>query len=282
MAKLSRLKALRLGGELRKLRLEAGLTLVQVAERFDWAASKVSRQERAQAGIARSELEDLMELYGMAAERRDELRLLLGPLHVREWWRHYEDVLTPSHSLYVALEADAESVREYQAITVPGLLQTQAFATAVNAGGVRGLSASQVQATVEVRLRRQRRLFEDPRLHLHALMGEAALCIDTGGPEVMRDQLKTLVNMARLPTVSLQVVPFSAGREAVRHSGFQILSFPEGGAPDELFVETLISTIVSTSEREVRSCAQIFARVGELALSTAATIQFLRDRMKEY
>ncbi|MDI2131451.1 DUF5753 domain-containing protein [Yinghuangia seranimata] len=179
------------------------------------------------------------------------------------------------------MENEALAMLEYHLAAVPGLLQTRDFARATNMEMVRALDLDQVEATVEVRLRRQRRLLEEPRLSLHALMWEGALSVVTGSAEVMRDQLRYLVTMSALPNVTLQLVPFSAGRRGLLSSSFQILTFPDARDPDQLFVESLLGTIPRSHAHEVAQSRALFDQVAQVALSPSDTKAILIERARD-
>ncbi|MGW0664392.1 helix-turn-helix domain-containing protein [Streptodolium elevatio] len=278
--KTARFRLKRLGSELQRHRKDAGLTLRDVADRIGYASSKVSRQETGQAGIKPGELEKLLGLYGVAPESREDLRALLGEDQIREWWVRYEDVLTPSQFAFLAMENAASSILNYELTAVPGLLQTRDYARAINAASVRPLSAEQMEATVEVRLRRQRRLIDAPKLNLHVLLWEGALCVETGGRGVMRDQLQHLASMCAAPNVTLQVVPFAAGRSGALVSTFQIMRFPNERDHDQLFIESIKGTLATGFDREVTQCADLFSHASRAALDPGASLGLLTDRAK--
>ncbi|WTW97411.1 helix-turn-helix domain-containing protein [Streptomycetaceae bacterium NBC_01309] len=274
------LKTRRLGAELRRLRTQAGMTLDTAARELGCTGSKLSRQECGKAGIRAGDLDRLLDLYEVSTEERDELRALLGERNVRDWWLRYDDVLTPSHSCFLAMENDASAMLEYHLAAVPGLLQTRDYARATNLEMVRALAPEQVEATVEVRLRRQRRLIEEPRLTLHALIWEGALSVETGGTQIMREQIRYLLLMSALPNIELQIVPFSAGRRGLLSSSFQILTFPDPRDPDQLFVESLFGTIPRTNDREVARSRALFDQVAKVGLSPSATRSILAAHAK--
>ena len=118
----------RLASELRKLRDEANLTIDEVAEKLECSASKISRIETGNVGVTPRDARDLLELYGVP---EDNLTLWCHwPREARKkgWWHAYSEVFTGT---FVGLEADASSLHTYQALLVPGLLQTERYTRAV-------------------------------------------------------------------------------------------------------------------------------------------------------
>lgn len=112
---------------------------------------------------------------------------------------------------FISLEAGARAARTVELSVVPGLLQTPEYARAVTRAALGGLPEPKVDALVDVRLARQAVLRADPPLELSAVLDEAVLRRQIGGPGVMAEQLRHLVQVGRLPQVRLQVLPFSVG-----------------------------------------------------------------------
>ena len=138
----------------------------------------------------------------------------------------YGGVIPPQYRDFISLESQARTARTLETSVVPGLLQTPAYARAVTRAALEGLPAATVDSLVDVRLARQEVLRAAQPLELHAVLDEAVLRREVGGPEVMRDQLRTLSLLADLPHVRLQVLPFSAGGYIGLTGPFVIFSFP--------------------------------------------------------
>ncbi len=118
----------------------------------------------------------------------------------------------------VNAERDAAGVKVIELIAVPGLLQVEAYARAMNLVAGRyanpdlaDVADAKVNSYVSLRLDRQRRLEGPTPLSVHAVIDEAVVRRVVGGSAVMREQLEHLVAMTKRPHVTLQVVPFGAG-----------------------------------------------------------------------
>jgi Domain of unknown function (DUF5753) len=127
----------------------------------------------------------------------------------RGWWQAYGSAAVPEwFQAYVGLEAEASSIREYGAELMPGLLQTadyyRAFARATPAVG----NDDEIERKIAVRMTRQERLRNDEPPTLWAVLNEAVIRRVVGGAETMRAQLRHVAEMAELPHVSVQVLPF--------------------------------------------------------------------------
>src|SRR5437870_9108184 len=133
------------------------------------------------------------------------------------WWQLYGAVLTTG---YVGLEAAADAIHAYEALVVPGLLQTEDYARATIRAARHDIDESEVEKRVRIRIARQSLLTQDDPLDLWVILDEAVLHRPVGGPGVMRRQLDHLVMVSDLPNVAMQVLPFVAGG----HAGMAVLS----------------------------------------------------------
>jgi transcriptional regulator with XRE-family HTH domain len=172
-----------LARRLRQLRDHSGLTLHEVATRLEISTSTLSRLENAQVLVDIHLLKDMLDLYGLTIDRWDPYLSLCRQARGRGWWRDYG----MDDRGYVALEASANLVREFAVMSIPGLLQTEAYARALFDNAVLPLPKVQRVRQVQVRMLRQRRLYtEDDPLELVAVVDEAALQRQVGGPAVLR------------------------------------------------------------------------------------------------
>jgi len=250
--------------ELRRLREAAGLTIEEVAEKLECSASKVSRIETGRVGAGPRDVRDMLGLYGVDSAQVDELVQLAREARRKAWWTAYGDVVPGP---YVGLEAEAESVRTYQALLIPGLLQSEGYIRALIRQVSLDVSDEEVDRRVQVRAARQALLVEDDPLTLWVVLDEAALRRLVGGPEVMREQLDRLREVATLPNVTLQVVPFSAGGHAGMDGPFVILGFPEHRDPDMVYIESTRRGVYLEHKDDVRRYAHMFEQLTASALT---------------
>ncbi|OIV36935.1 hypothetical protein BIV57_13620 [Mangrovactinospora gilvigrisea] len=244
----------RVAAELKRLREESGLTLDEVADYLGCHNSKISRLENARRDTTAQDLRRLLDLYGVTGPLRHELEgyARIGRPRASNWWTVYNDVLSASYAEYIALEAEARRVTEYQSLIVPGLLQTRAYATAMLSAPHIGLSVDQLESLIDVRMARQEVFGRDAPPESVAVLGEAALRLAVGGPEVMRDQLEHLLGAAELPSTTVRVLPFDAGERAAFTGGFTFFEFPEEDDPCIAFVDGVAGNVVHETDRDVR------------------------------
>ncbi|MBO0850832.1 MAG: helix-turn-helix domain-containing protein [Pseudonocardia sp.] len=218
----------RVGLELRRLRAAAGKTLDDVATIMEWSPSKVSRVETGESRILARDVHFLCRALGAEADVADALVELVKAAKVKGWWEPYRDVLGGN---YIPFEAAADEVNEFQMEVVPGLLQTSAYARAVVRGSAQHRTDEEVERRVQARLDRRDALDrEDQPLKLWAIISEGALRREIGGREVLRAQLKHMVERLDKPNIELQVLPFEAGAHPALSTNFIILRF-EAGEP---------------------------------------------------
>lgn len=236
-ARMETFRGRQLRKELLRLREAAGLTMEDVAQRLDWSKAKISRIETGRTRVTPSDVRLLVEEYGVTDEQeRQALMDLARKARKQGWWHNYSDVIA---SPYVGFEAEASGVRTYQSQLVPGLLQTEGYVRALLSSVRPALPRHEIDRRVEARVARQERLGEQDAPHLWAILDEAVFHRLVGGPDVMAGQLDRLREAARLPNVTLQVLPFSAGSHPAMGVPFVILDFDGPTPVSAIYLEHL-------------------------------------------
>ncbi|MEU4763063.1 helix-turn-helix transcriptional regulator [Actinosynnema sp. NPDC023794] len=262
------LRKRRLVSELRRLREAADLTIEDVAERLECSASKISRIETGRVGVTPRDVRDMLSAYGADRATSEELVQLARDARRRAWWDEFGDI---APGRYVGFEADAEWVRTYQGLMVPGLLQTEAYTRALIRAVLPDAAPAEVDRRVELRKARQALLLEDDPLSLHAVVDEAALRRLVGGPEVMAEQLARLNEVGELSNITLQVASFEAGGHAAMDGPFVILSFPEQSDPAVVYIESPRGDVYWEQPSDVARYSDMFARLSAESLDPAAS-----------
>jgi hypothetical protein len=274
------LKRKRLGQELRRLREERTITRTAAAAAVNCDVSKICRMELARAYVTPQDLRTLCRLYGVSPQQQFELEQLIVGKRPRHWWREHAEVMNAHLTEFVALEDGATVEREYQPMVFGGLLQAPEYIAAIMETGINPLATQEISSLVAVRRARQRRLDAEPVLRYHSIVSEAALHVDTGGRDVMRAQLRHLVQAARRPNVVFQVVPFHAGARGAHAAGFALLGFADPVDPEVAFVEGIAGMIPCDSMREVQRYRRLFRRIEQVALSPDDSIALLHERVE--
>ena len=269
----------KLGAELRALRTGAGLTSGEAARMAGWHQSKVSRIETGSSGAKPADVRLLLDVYGVADGQLRELLLVLAGTDEgsgrHHWWHAYRGVLPPTYRDFISLESQASAMRTLETSVVPGLLQTPQYARAVTRAAVEGLDDERLDALVEVRLARQDVLRADPPLELSAVLDEAVLRREVGGPGIMAQQLERLVEAARLPQVRLQVLPFSAGAHVGVTGPFVIFSFSRTSDLDVVVLDHLTSSLYLERKEDLQAYTEAFNALQIHALSPEDSLDFI-------
>lgn len=260
----------KLGEELRGLRLDAGLTSREAARLAGWHQSKVSRIETGASGVKPADVARLLDAYGVADPR---LRELLGTLAGTAdgggtgWWHAYRGVIPPQYRDFISLESQASTARTLETSVVPGLLQTADYARAVTRSALEGAPTTTVDSLVEVRIARQQVLRAERPLSFSAVLDEAVLRRQVGGRRVMRGQLRRVMEMAQLPHVRLQVLPFSTGGYVGLTGPFVIFSFPNTSDLDVVVLDHLTSSLYLERKEDLEAYGAAFRTMQAHALS---------------
>ncbi|KOU40798.1 helix-turn-helix domain-containing protein [Streptomyces sp. NPDC060334] len=267
----------KLGEELRALRDRSGLTSGEAARIVGWHQSKISRIETGRSGAKTADIRLLLDAYGDVVSTQQ--RALLEALGAsaagsgagdaargRQWWHDYRGLLPQEYRDFISLEAGARAARTVELSVVPGLLQTPGYARAVTRAALGGLPEPKVDALVDVRLARQSVLRADPPLQLSAVLDEAVLRRQIGGPGVMEEQLRHLVEVALLPQVRLQVLPFSVGGHLGLTGPFVIFSFPSIADLDVVVLDHLTSSLYLERKEDLEAYSAAFRTIQAHAL----------------
>ena len=212
-----------------------------------------SRSNRKQGGFPPDEVEKLLDYYEVTEPHRAQLLSLAADANERGWWEEYTDAVTPDLLEFIGLEAEAESVAQWQVEVIPGLLPTREYGRHV-VNAVQNFDPTApgiVERRVQARIARQSVLTDrNPPLRLSLVIDESALLREIGGPEVMSAQWAHLAKMIELPNIELRVHPMRTSTSLMASSfvvfGFGSLSgtpplgdvvSAESVASGELYVE---------------------------------------------
>ncbi|MET9918390.1 helix-turn-helix transcriptional regulator [Streptomyces sp. NPDC006435] len=276
---------LQLGRELRQLRHEAGLTSTQVVRTLICSPSKLTRLETGDNSVVEAvDVMALCEIYGADPEKR---ALLLGYAAVtktkRDWWQspEYRPAIPPTFKAYLGLEATAAAVCNYESEFVPGLLQTEDYVRTIHRRAHERLSADEIDRLVTVRMTRQEVLHRrSVPLKFAAVINEAVLRREVGSSTVMRAQMEHLAEVAELPSVRVQVVPFKAGAHPGMNGAFTL--FRLGDAESIAYQENLGGASVTRKRADVALYEEAFNDLQILAVGPQESLGMIREAIKEH
>lgn len=270
----------RLGAELRRLRVETGLTLDEVAERMTCSTSKISRLETGKGIPKVPDVSELMRIYGVVSDTdRDMLLRLVHDGREHSWWEPLTDGVARERFVmdapgrYAALENDATTVRTFDITQVHGLLQTEDYARTILAILLPHHSAGQIDRLVALRMKRQEALrrTDPPPLELVSVLDEAVLQRPVGGPAAVVAQLQRIQELSGLPNVTVQVLPFAEGIRRAHKGHFVLLDIPRERGSDVVHIEGHAGETVLDDQSHVDRYRGVFADALDHALSPEAS-----------
>jgi transcriptional regulator with XRE-family HTH domain len=256
-----------LGALLRALRNEKGMTVEQVADQLLCSPSKVSRMETGRGLATPRDIRDLCDLYQVTDDaERDRMMDLAKESKQQAWWQSYD----LAYATYAGLEAEAVGISAFQSSVIHGLLHTADYARAGHEGAMPRLDPEQIQLQVEAKLTRQRILTGPNPPRFEVVLDEAALHRAVGGCRVMAAQLAKIHEMAALPNIAVQVLPYKLGAHPAVESNFTILELPNP-TPGVVFVEGLIGSTYLERPDDLKRYREIFSQLQSIALSPKET-----------
>lgn len=270
----------RLGRELRRLREERGQTVEAVAKALACSPSRVSRIESGEIRPKPGDVMEILHTFGEDLDGEPGRSLLALARDLREvgWWQRL-DQLSNRYATFIAYEAEAVELRNFEPTLVPGLLQTESYARAVNSVS-RPTDTAAIEQRVSARMTRQDVLRREPNpLQVHAVLTETALMVEVGGPDVVQEQLTHLVELSREPNLTIQVLRFAAGAHLADVGPFQLLTFV-GDEPALGYVETLAGELFLESSKDIERLKAVFNHLTQLAMSPAESARFIRAKAK--
>lgn len=267
-----------LGSQLRRLREDAGITPGQAGQVIRASRSKISRLERGRVRLKSRDTADLLTLYGVLDENlRSKFLALVHQSNAPDWWTRYSDILPDWFEAYLGLEAAAATIRSFEIQFVHGLFQTEEYARAVTRLGRKTASADEIERRVALRIKRQNLLSRPNPPRIWSVMDEAVLRRPVSGPAVMRAQFHRLIEVARLPHVTVQVVPFTAGVHAAESGSFTVLRFQERDLPDVVYIEQLTGATYLDQRAQVEHYLEVVDELSGEALTPPETTRFIEQ-----
>ncbi|MYX06324.1 helix-turn-helix domain-containing protein [Streptomyces sp. SID8375] len=269
----------RLGGALRKYREAAKLDQQHAADHIVGSKAKISRIESGQVTARPGDVRLLLELYGVEdPEVYRQLEQLARDSSKRGWWVNYPWALNPEYADYVALESDATYIRTWQPLYMPGLLQTDGYVKALLEVGLAANTAEGVELAVAGR-RERRKAIEEGGARYAAIVWEPVITAPMPSPEVHRDQLLHLIEVAQRRNVSFQVLPLSEWQAAHMASHFIMFSFGAEPAPEAVAFDSTTSTVFVEELDDMVKHAEAFEELRSAALTPTQTLSFLGDQL---
>lgn len=274
----------RLRTELRRARLDAGLTQDQVATAMEWSLSKLIRIENGSVSISANDLRAILAYYKITDEKRvSDLLAISRAARERSWWSSYSDSVSPRLLQLIEYETAAFIARNFQPLLIPGMLQTAEYArVTIGQLALPQAPAEQLNALFNVRMKRQELLRRADAPLQFFIMDEAVIRRIVGGEEVMRRQLQHVVEVSEMPQVTIEVIPFSAGLFPGLQSQFLIYEFSDAVDDDVLYLEDgRGNVLIRDDQDEVLSFREQFEQLRAGSLGPEGSVEFIRSVAEE-
>lgn len=265
-----------LGAQLRTLRIASGLAGREAAQLLNWSTSKISRLETGHRSASPEDIRRLLTLYAVPDQDKSPLLELARQTRQPGWSRSAFDSL--QYSRFLGMESAAARTRCFAQGSIPGLLQTEAYARAMLQAlpppWATLIGAEEIERRVKARLHRQRRIVRADGPELHFILDEAVLHRQVGGAAVLREQLQHLITTTTHLNGTLQVLPYTADCGAL-YSTFFIIEFDNTKASDAVYLEGLSTSLSLEKEEDLHLYRQAFRSLQSNALNPSDSIRHI-------
>lgn len=269
-----------LGQQMRQLREAAGITVRAAAKEIESSNATMSKIESGKQAARPLYVKLLATMYGVEPAVRQSLIELAGEANQSEWFASLAKHIPDWFKLYLGYEGAASERRVYSVELIDGLLQTPEYAKAIARANRPDASDEDLDSSISVRRGRQERLTSDDPLTLHAIINEAALRRVIGSPKIMRDQLEHVVKLSKLPNVTVQILPFSAGAHPAMTSPFELLGFDDHPGMNTVYLENGRGALYLEGAADLTRYGWIFDELSKLALSPVKSRTLLATVVK--
>ncbi|MQA26025.1 MAG: helix-turn-helix domain-containing protein [Micromonosporaceae bacterium] len=277
-----------LGRELRRLRMEAGLTMEAAAQAIGRSAPTLWRMEKGGSPMRPGDVAGMCRVYGADDRTTEALMALATETRSRGWWRSYHGAIPKWFDTYIGLEQAASELRVYNASEIPGLLQTRPYAETTFHADRPVVSDKEREEKVTLRLKRQALLTRrtPPAPQLDVVLGEAVLLRSLADQTAMAEQLRRILDEGRLPNVTVRVLLLANSLACTPDARFTLLTFPPDRRrqpePPVAYVESLTGALYLSEPAEIDSYNQVWEAISAAALSEDDSLKMISTQIERY
>ncbi|USX56876.1 helix-turn-helix transcriptional regulator [Lentzea sp. HUAS12] len=268
---------------LKEQREREGVDVRTITQALGFTRNYWSAVENERRVLSEESLIKLFDLLDCDAQDRQEMLSLREAAKERGWWTRYGSLLDSGLQRLIGLEAGAETIRWYESLLIPGLLQTADYARAIMTPALTTRTV-EVDQRIEVRQRRQERLVGESPLRLVTVISEAALRQEIGGPAVLRRQLEHLARSieGNRDGLEVRIIPFTAEACGLFGSStVQLIDFPVARLPTVMYQESVTTRAITDDSSQVRDIKLTFMDAQDRALSTQKSLELIHQRIEE-
>lgn len=266
---------------LRNLREENSFTQGEVAKRLEWSLSKVNRIEIGDVAVSGTDLQALLRLFNVTDEGRTAtLTEDCRAARRREWWDK-PDVrprLTPATVELLQFQGDASRIYTFQLALIPGLVQTRSYAESVLAYWIGELSQEERSARLDVRMRWRSFVFDQPEPpRCIIVLDESTVSREVGGPGVMIEQLRELLQRGQDPNIEIRILPLVDAAFVASAAPFFLVELDDQDAV--LYRENYMTDELIDAPAEVARYRDLMRQVLAKSLSVEASARLIEARV---
>ena len=279
----------RLATELRALREQSGMTADELARRIYRSRMTVSKLENARCRPDVRDIVKIMKVLDITGDRFDAIFQIACDAADRGWWDAYGDAMGPRQRMYADLESGAATIRGYNQMSIPGLVQSPEFVQAlINLDIAEGSEIKYVpERTRQARLQRQQSFFRPDGARAEIVLDEFVLKRLAVPAPTMAAQLHHMVDViSRQPHFTLLVLPLEARLSPGRlpPSTYMIYTFPDPADQPMVVAENANTDLIHTVPEEVAKYEILHDRLREATLPALESLSLLgemADRLNE-
>ncbi|MEC3913300.1 DUF5753 domain-containing protein [Nocardia sp. CDC160] len=258
-----------------------GVKATAIQSALDISAAYWSQVANYRGVFTEAKLRILMELLDFEPDEQQELLELRSIARQRGWWSEYSALFNDSQLRFYGLEDGAQRIRSVEGGVIPGLLQSEDYIRALMSSIVYTARPTEVQQRIRARLLRQQRLNHPDALQLSVVVGQSALMQEVGGPEVQRNQLRHLCQLADKysDNLDLRVIPFNARGSiaGLNAATYHLLDFDSPRLPPLGWIDTAIYGEIVEDQRKVEALDYLFNQLQTIALNRDDSLRLIDD-----
>lgn len=267
---------------IKQRRKDLGIEVKTITGELGFTRNYWSAIENGRAVLAEEKLRALADLLEMDAGERDELLELRETSKQRGWWSAYTALFSEPVLRLFGIEYGARSIQTFESLLIPGQLQTADYARALMDADV-SVRPMEIDQRIEARLRRQERLNGDDPWQYTALISQAALVQQIGGPSVLRAQLSQLVKIVEEHSgiIEVRVLPFTSTTGLHGASTFYIFDFARPSLPTAIWLDMVVSGDFVEDPERLRGMFTAYEQAMKYSLSAEDSLALIERHAKE-
>ena len=224
----------------------------------------------------------MLGLYGIPERVEQFSELLNSAKKGRDWFEAFAGTAPAWFDLFLGLESSAAQIESYDALVVPGLFQTAAYAEAVIRAGNPELSDAEVSRRIELRVARQEVLTREPEPPtVWSVLDESALYRTAGSPAAMGEQLLHLIKLAEYPTITIQVLPMERGPHVGLYGTFTLLELPLTSNPTIAYTDGMLAGAYYEQPDQLRKYRNALTHLQITAAKPPESVAMITQRARE-